>query len=289
MTRPVVQLHTTQQWLAQDQSLRALILQNIKLKDRLYRFLEAQNKRDNDLTEAKWIRCKRCSDSEYPGFLFLEPRYDGLHPSQIGHPCLLKIFNDMVGIQGEQRVEPRLRLIFDLGHAVHHMFQSYGEAGAWGPIYKKEVEVSSKFQPLAEQLMLEGHADADNILTIDIEGHPLYEVGLVHEYKTCNSNVFDKLKRPKPEHKQQAMLYGAALNRPVIVYLYLNKNDSNLADFPVEFEPALWDQLYIKAMFLKNTYDRGIPPQAEVGYHCRDCPYVFGCSAAKAAQAARRA
>jgi CRISPR/Cas system-associated exonuclease Cas4 (RecB family) len=288
MTRPIVQLHTTQQWLAQSVELRSFLLQNIKLKDRLYRHLEAQNKRDNELLEAKWVRCRKCSDSEYPGYVLLEPRYDGLHPSQIGHPCLLKVYNDMVGAPGAQRVEPRMRLLFDLGHAVHHMFQSYGEAGAWGPIYRKEVEVSGKFQQLAEQLMLEGHADADNVLTIDIEGHPLYEIGLVHEYKTCNSNIFDKLKRPKPEHKQQAMLYGAALDRPVIVYLYMNKNDSNLLDFPVEFEPPLWEQLYTKAALIKSFYDSGTPPPGEVGFHCRDCAYVYGCPAAKQAQAARR-
>jgi CRISPR/Cas system-associated exonuclease Cas4 (RecB family) len=287
MNRPIIQLHNTRQWLEQNPALRSLILQNIKLKDRLNRFLQEQNRRDNELVEAKWVRCKKCSDSQYPGYLLLEPRYDGLHPSQIGHPCLLKVFNDMVGAPGESKVEPRLRLIFDLGHAVHHMFQSYGEAGAWGPVYRKEVEISSSFQPLAEQLMLEGHADADNILTIDIEGHPLYEVGIVHEYKTINSNGFSKLKRPKPEHKQQAMLYGAALDRPVIVYLYLNKDDSNLADFPVEFEPELWAQLHQKASAIKSFYDKGIPPEGEVGFHCRDCPYVYTCPAAKAANSRR--
>jgi len=288
MTRPVVQLHTTQQWFEQNPALRSLILQNIKLKDRLYRFLEEQNKRDNAFREEKWVRCGKCRDSEYPGYLLMEPRYDGLHPSQIGHPCLLKVYNDMVGTAGETKIEPRIRLLFDLGHAVHHQFQSYGEGGAWGPIYKKEVEISAKYQSLAEQLMLEGHADADNILTIDIEGHPLYEVGIVHEYKTSNSRIFEKLKRPKPEHKQQAMLYGAALNRPVIVYLYMNKDDSNLVDFPVEFEPALWEQINSKAMVLKSFYDRKEPPPGDVGFHCRECPYVFGCPAARAAQAVRR-
>jgi len=287
MSRPIIQLHNTAQWLELQPALRSLILQNIKLKDRLYKFLQEQNKREDALIEAKWVRCKKCSDSQYPGYILLEPRYDGLHPSQIGHPCLLKVYNDMVGIAGVSKIEPRLRLIFDLGHAVHHMFQSYGESGAWGPVYRKEVEISSAFQPLAEQLMLEGHADADNILTIDIEGHPLYEVGIVHEYKTINSNGFSKLSRPKPEHKQQAMLYGAALDRPVIVYLYLNKDDSNLADFPVEFEPELWAKLHARASTIKRFYDSGIPPEGETGFHCKDCAYVYACPAAKAANTRR--
>ena len=289
MMRPTVQLHTIQQWQSQSPETRSFVLQHIKLKDRLYRFLEEQNKRDNAFNEAKWVRCRKCSDSEYPGYVLLEPRYDGLHPSQVGHPCLLKVYNDMVGVSGETKVEPRKRLLFDLGHAVHHQFQSYGEAGAWGPNYRKEVEVSSRFQDLAKQLMLEGHADADNILTINITDHPvIYEVGIVHEYKTTNSNIFEKLHRPKPEHKQQAMLYGAALNRPVIVYLYMNKNDSNLLDFPVEFEPTLWEQLFNKVSILKDYYDKTKPPPGETGFHCRECPYVYSCPTAKTAQAVRR-
>lgn len=106
MSRPVVKLHHTREWLGLNPALRSLILQNIKLKDRLFRFLEDQNKRENELVEAKWVRCKRCSDSQYPGYILLEPRYDGLHPSQIGHACLLKIFNDMVGAPGAQKIEP---------------------------------------------------------------------------------------------------------------------------------------------------------------------------------------
>lgn len=289
MTRPIIKLHNIAQWLEQPQQLRSLILQNIKLKDRLYRFLQEQSKRDNAFTEAAWAKCKRCSDSPYPGYVLLEPRYDGIHPSQIGHPCFLKVYNDMVGAVGEERIEPRLRLTFDIGHAVHHMFQSYGEAGAWGPLYKKEVEVSGQYQQLAADLMLEGHADADNILTIDVgDQYPLFEVGIVHEYKTANDNNFSKLKRPKPEHKQQAMIYGAALDRPVIVYLYLNKNDSNLTDFPVEFEPALWEPLRNKIATLKGFYDKSTPPPGETGFHCKECPYIFGCAYAKAAHAARR-
>lgn len=278
MSRPVVQLHTNEQWLELDPSIRPIILQNIKLKDRLYRFLLQKNMKAKDPNaEARWAPCNDC---EQRGWVLHKPRYPGIHPSQLPHPCLLRIYKEMVGEVGQEKIEARTQMIFDLGHAVHRMFQNYGEAGAWGPIYKKEVEISADYQRLAEQLMLEGHADADNILVIDdIPNSPIYEVGLVHEYKSINTNGYEKLNAPKPEHKQQALIYSAALNRPIVVYLYLNKNDSSLKDFPVAFNPELWARIENKARILNDHFDRGVAPEGTTGYHCQQCAYAFECPA----------
>lgn len=202
---------------------------------------------------------------------------------------MLKIYNDIIGMPGQEKVEPRLRLIFDLGHAVHHMFQTYGLNGAWGPNYQHEVEINGAHQDLADQLMIEGHADAENILIIDdIPDAPIYEVGLVHEYKTMNSNGFKNLKSPKPEHKVQGVLYSRTLNRPVTVYLYFNKDDANLADFPVQFDPGVWEHIQDKALLLRQHYDAKTPPQGSVGFHCQQCAYVYSCPDYRAAQPVRR-
>lgn len=286
--RPVIQLHTIQQWFAVDPGVRETIVQHIKLKDRLYKWLKERNERRlTPLQEPRWRPCHKC---ERRGWLLDEPRYPGIHPSQLPHECLLRIFNEMIAKEGRQKFEARQLLVFDLGHAVHAMFQSYGREGAWGPVYEPEAKVNGDLQQLAEDLMLEGSADADNILTIDdIPDSPyIYEVGIIHEYKSSNSNNFEKLTRPKPEHKTQAMLYSAARNRPITVYLYLNKDDSNIKDFPVQFDPVLWGNIEAKARRLRQYYDDyqkaclegGTPfedPPATVGYHCRDCQYSFNC------------
>lgn len=291
MSRPVIQVHTIEQWMTLDQQTRTLILQNIKLKDRLQRYLSALNEKpENNITEPTWVRCSKCSSSEHPGYILKEPRYDGIHPSQVVGPCMKKTYFDMIGAPGQERIEPRMRLIFDLGHAVHHMFQTYGLNGAWGSWYKHEVEISAEYQALASELMLEGHADAENILSIDdIPGSPyIYEVGLVHEYKSINDNGFSKLKAAKPEHKAQAIIYSKALNRPIVVYLYLNKNDSNLADFPVPFDPESWARSEAKSRLLIQHYENETPPAGEVGFHCRDCKYLYVCEDYRRAQPNKR-
>lgn len=280
-TRPTVQLHTIEQWFTLDQPVRVEILKALKIKDRLFSFLYGLNNRHSDehVQQAEWRRCSACYDSPHPGYYLAEPRYDGIHPSSIASECLYKIYLDMTGAPSQERVEAALRITFDIGKAVHSMFQDYGRRGAWGPRYAKEVPINGEYQQIAEALMIEGHADADNILTVDnIPGAPIFEVGVVHEYKTMRSNIFGKLTRPKPEHKQQAMIYAAALNRPVVVYLYLNKDDSNVLDFPVEFDPGVWSVMEGKARYLKEMYDKKTAPPASTGYQCKDCKYQKSCA-----------
>lgn len=274
MSKPVVQLHTIDQWFQVDPQIRALILKNLKLKDRLWKFL-GETIRMPAPTEPFWAPCKKC---DRRGWYEVHPRYPGIHPSQINNDCMLRLYNDVVGIEGQQRHEARMQLVFDLGHAVHAMFQSYGLKGAWGPYYIPEAPINGELQQLAEMLMIEGHADADTIITVDIEGSPvIYEVGVVHEYKTINTHGFSKLTRPKPEHLRQALIYSACLNRPVVAYLYFDKNDSNLVDFPVEFNPELWRIISAKIQMMVDFYKRGVAPQGDPGYHCQECPYVNSC------------
>lgn len=192
---------------------------------------------------------------------------------------MLKLYKELVGEDGQRKVEPRSQLIFDLGHAVHSMFQGYGKKGAWGPNYEPEAPIGGEIQELAERLMIEGHADADTTMLVEPPNSPvIYDVGIVHEYKTINSKNFAKLTRPKPEHKMQATIYSACLNRPVVVYLYFSKDDSNLADFPVEFDAQVWANVSGKIQTMLEFYRQGLPPKGEAGYHCQDCAYVNNCS-----------
>lgn len=283
MSKTVIQLHTIDQWMLVDKSIRQIILQHIRLKDRLLKFLKENYGKQKMVVQdqdAKWRPCKKCGQT---GWLLNEPRLPGIHPSQLPHPCLLKVYYEMDGKEAKEKLEARTMLIFDLGHAVHDMLQGYGRAGAWGPVYSHEARLTAELQELSEELMIEGHADAENILTIDdIPDSPyIYEVGLIHEYKSINTNGFEKLTRPKPEHKVQAMVYSACLNRPIVVYLYLNKNDCSLSDFPVAFDPEMWATIEGKSRLLKQHFIDKTPPPASTGFHCQQCAYVYDCAAYK--------
>ncbi|TXH10929.1 MAG: hypothetical protein E6R04_03945 [Spirochaetes bacterium] len=280
MTKPIVQVHTIDQWMEVDPEIRGLILKNIKLKDRLFKFLKDRNDSKGPTQKlGDWNPCAKC---ETKGWVPAEPRLPGIHPSQLPHPCMLKIYFELIGAPSSGSFEARLQLIFDLGHAVHDMFQSYGKSGAWGPIYTPEATISQTLQEKSEQLMIEGHADAENVLTVDIPGSSvLYEVGVIHEYKTMNNRNFEKLTQPKPEHKVQAMVYAACLNRPVVAYLYFNKDNQNLADFPVQFNTDLWVQIEAKALIILDAFKKKEPPPGSTGFHCQQCQFVLTCPAYK--------
>lgn len=280
--RQVVQIHSIAQWMSLAKEVQEMLLRTIKIRDRLWAFRLAKEQTKVDKTiEPGWKPCHRCDQR---GFVYIEGRKAGIHPSALGTSCTLKIYYEAMGVQQQVQHEARELLVFDLGTAAHDMFQSFGAQGAWGQHYRSEVSIGDT--PIAKELMIEGHADAENILVIDeIAEAPIFELGLVHEYKTINDNGFSDLKgRPKPAHIQQATVYSACLDRPIVVYMYLNKNNSNIADFSVPFNPSLWQQIANRAATVRDAVRNQTPPPADVGYHCKQCGYVYQCPAYAAAK-----
>lgn len=281
MSRPVIQLHTIEQWFAAPKETQDWVLRNLKVRDRLWSFIMAREQtKAQRQVEAGWVPCEKCDKR---GHVWKENRKTGIHPSALGTTCMLKVYNEAIGLPQNVQHEARVQLIFDLGSAAHNMLQDYGRAGAWGDRYVPEVSIGNT--PLAKSLMIEGHADADNILVIDESPDVIVEVGIVHEYKTINDNGYENLKnRPMPKHKQQAVIYSACLNRPVVVYLYFNKNNSNIQDFPLPFDNVLWEQMAAKAATVQKAVIEQTPPAADVGYHCKECGYVYQCEPYKLAK-----
>lgn len=277
-SRPVVLVHTIEQWMSLKDEVKKLILRNIMLKERLENWFKQRAKKPKS-KEPSVHTCLACDGK---GQFVKYPRMPGIHPSQIStSECDLKLYYDMIGMEEERDIDFRLQLIFDLGHAAHGMFQNYGIAGAWGDRYKAEVPIREDLQEIAHQLYLEGSADAENILVIDdIPNHEfIYEVGIVHEYKTINSSGFSRLSGPKPAHKFQGTIYCAALNRPITVYLYLNKDDSNILEYPVSFDANLWNGIYARSVGLNSFYEKDLPPPGKFNKHvCSSCGYRKICT-----------
>lgn len=277
MSRQVIQLHTIPQWFQVDPAIRSILLQNIKVKERLNRFLVASQQKPPLAPEGKLVPCNQCGGT---GEIHKSPRHPGIHPSQVIGACLLKVYWQLLGIEEVSSFNAKTLLIFDIGHAVHHMFQTYGQHGAWGEYYVPEIKITDGSHELATELFIEGHADADTVMVIDdIPNAPVYEVGIVHEYKTINKANFGKLTRPKPEHKQQATIYSTVLNRPVVVYLYLCKDDSTMRDFPVEFDQGLWEVIKAKIVTIIQHYDSGVEPPASPSFGCGECGFFNRCAA----------
>jgi hypothetical protein len=274
--REIVKVHTIAQWQELTKEVQIEILRNIRLKGRLLEWLDLQNSKPKQLEH----HTAECMDCGGVGAVIKYARLPGIHASQIGSSCMLKLYKDMEGAEAKKVVDSKLQLVFDLGHAAHRMLQGYGLRGAWGKHYKPETRINEELQTRAHEYFIESSADADTILTIDdISNTFIYEVGIIHEYKTINSNGFKNLTGAVPKHKQQAILYQYTLDRPITAFLYLNKDTCDIKDFVSSWDSDLWTATETKLAVLNRLYDSGIEPPGHTGFHCKDCEYSFNCSA----------
>lgn len=295
----MLEIKTIDEFLALPSNLRDEIQKAMKTKDRLEAFLRSQNKRTGNtqrvVTEPHWEKCKRCSHWGQPGWVWVEEhqRNDAdIHPSQIDK-CLKFLWHSCMGDADklEEFIDPRLQMIFDIGHAWHETVQTYGRKGAWGKPewYRPEVEMDPDavtfdghpVMPLAQQYWIRGHVDAvlDRYEIDNVPGIGPVAIRVVHEYKTINSNGYQKLNRPQPKHKRQATMYAAVFNAPIVVYLYTSKDDCKTADFPVPFDHTIWNEIVQKIYKTQHYVNLGTPPPWEETSaslnpsECMDCGF----------------
>lgn len=277
---------------------REEIQKALRVRDRLDEWLDKTvNVKRQPLLQAEWKKCRGCGP-EYPGWVLHEPRNNSdIHPSQV-NKCSKKLWFDCAGYthEAEEYIEPRLQRTFDLGHAWHHTVQSYGRAGAWGDKneYHDEVEIDpdklgsdgQPVLPVAHHLWIRGSVDAiiDRYIVPAVPTLGDVVVRMVHEYKTINSGGYSNLRKPKPEHKWQSMIYAAVFDVPLVVPLYLNKDTSAQIDYPLPFDVALWQTIEAKLLKVKYWVENNIvPPWEETSAvkdpaECKQCGYFKLCA-----------
>jgi hypothetical protein len=299
----MLEIMTIGDFMALHPTQREEIQKALKVRDRLDKWLDYTiNAKRPPMLQAEWKKCRFCDEAgavhnEAGCWALSEPRDNSdIHPSQVTK-CIKKLWYDCAGFtqQAEEIIDPRTQRTFDLGHAWHHTVQGYGRRGAWSDPsdYRDEVPFDPdmvtergdpKF-PVAKQFLLHGSVDAI-ISRYIIPQVPMLGdvmVRMVHEYKTINSNGFQNLKKPKPEHKWQAMIYAAVFDIPLVVFLYLNKDTSAQIDYPISFDPILWGQIQQKIEIVKYYLQVEQMPPWDITSavrdpaECKQCGYVKIC------------
>lgn len=297
-------INTVSEFFELSSQQRYDIQRSIQARARLDAWLEQADFRERENYERikrGEVKSKPCKYCDGTGEHHVEVRESNdIHPSQLSK-CIKLLWYYAMGLAHlaeVQTIEPRLKRIFDLGHAWHDMMQSYGERGAWRhpnepsgllSTYEREVAIDpdNESMPIACDFRLRGAADAVmvNYFVPNVPNVGDVLIRIVHEYKTMKSTVFDQLRRPKPEHLEQATTYSAALNAPLVVYFYLNKNTSDIADYVVPFDHGLWDQVARKLETVLNHRDAGVPPAWELtaaaqpgNRECYECPFRRHCN-----------
>lgn len=305
----MLEINTIQDFYALSQEQRGDICRNIKTIERLKGYLQTLNdEKPKEEKPPEWIPCKRCETKGWILDEHEERNNADIHASTI-HRCMKYIWyscNDYV-FEAKRNISPESRLIFDHGHALHHMLQTYGKKGAWGspldyqpeaiilPNEQEAIEKRAHILPEAIKYRIRSSVDAVlwKYIVPDIRGIGDVSIRLIHEYKSIGPGKpkkdgglyggFADLKGPKLEHKQQAMIYSHVFNVPIVVFIYYNKGNDQLIDFPVPYESLTWN--YVRSRIdkiLAYVEDKTPPPWEYTSAimnpsECTNCDYLHIC------------
>lgn len=282
-----------------DEYYRVAILKALDTKTRLIDWLDKKARQPVKWHKHKFRgKCRECGGTGVYEHIPRDSR--DIHPSQITK-CLKKIcFDCSVStvvdedgdripfyVYSEEYVEPYSRMIFDQGSGLHSQYQGYGLQGAWGKGYSIETEINPDKGnlPLAEAYWVRGSVDAFlDPYEINVPEMGPVAIRVIHEYKSMNDHNYTAAKSAKPDHKWQASIYARIFDIPIVVYLYINKDNNKLADYPVAFDFHLWDAIEKKIDKVQYYVNRNqVPPWEETAAvhnprECTTCPYLRICN-----------
>lgn len=181
-----------------------------------------------------------------------------IHPSEFSiRSCDRIIGYGLMGTEERPNISPKLRRIFDTGHALHDVVQE-AMRGCLED-FEDEVKVHD------EALRIRGHCDG----VTKPKGYEIKSIGM---------NGAAKLTSPKAAHRRQATLYGKILGLDSIIYLYINKETGEIEEFEKDLEQDMWTKMATRAQNIVNTVEEGkLPPRPESTSECGECKYQWVC------------
>ena len=193
------------------------------------------------------------------------------HPSQLLDGCLRQMVYDINGTIPSDKVSRHvgaaLQRTFDVGTWYHIYMQCI--------LYKIGYLAQAEVPVVNKEKFLNGKADG--LFKEEVFGEKV-----VLEIKTMNNwNYTKAVFRPFKKHEFQASLYARELGAKKVLYLYINKDTSEIKDFLM---PINEEQLEIadKKMnaAIKHAKDGTLPSRSCEGKFCDNafaCPFASLC------------
>lgn len=225
----------------------------------------------------------------YEQFLAEEPkdgdkRSPGIHASECSD-CKRKLVYSILQTPRQDKAAPVWRKRFKIGHAVHDMFQKDFHRMAGRSDFQIDFVDEVSIAPdkgLYNAAKWDIYSHCDGIFTIkDAAGNPIIRVVL--EIKTSAPDDYEKLKKPKEEHVNQAHVYMACLNVPLTWFLYYNKGNQNYTSsdnpsFFIRYDPKVWAKLETRFEEVHTFAAMNTLPDREESILCEFCPFSYECN-----------
>jgi len=154
------------------------------------------------------------------------------------------------------KIEPGLRRVFDMGHAVHEVIQRL--------MHQKSEEFESETKAVVQNTLISG--SCDGVLSPE---------GL--EIKSISNAGFLKLKSPKSDHKKQGATYARAFGLSKMLFVYYDKKTGDYACFYDTPSEENANETVARALRVeKMAKEERLPPR-KVGWGCDTCAYKYTC------------
>ena len=225
-----------------------------------------------------------------------EPRAGGcFHPSEIStetNICQRKMYFQKGSVKKDATFvnftsDNRMMRLVDLGTMMHLYIQENLDRA--GVLLDFEVEID------APEYGIMGKMDGKVEFVGQDDYGDYYEPEVMAlEVKTINEYGFKALRKPKDEHKKQASIYGHFLGLKRILFLYYNKNTSDIKLYVEKVDDDYVEGFKLLAgniikMFNRNvrthrtsdvSYHEDIPKKvcnARTNNRAMDCPFADYC------------
>lgn len=214
-------------------TLGASTTRSFKLQDLLHDYLLKKNEED---------------DGRNTGFL---------SPSSLCiSKCDRRMWYKRKKYKRQANIEPNLRRIFDMGHAVHDVIQTLVHEGS--PEFRSEVTAT-----LAPSI--KGSCDG-------------VEADEGMEIKSISNKGYHSVRGPKTPHHRQGSIYGAALNLKKVLYVYYNKSTGDVKTVYKAVDHKYVGSIVERAQNIEDKIEQGEIPERSAGYGCLTCPYKIPCN-----------
>jgi len=210
-------------------------------------------------------------------------RRPGIHASELCS-CKRHVVYTLYATEKKKVTKKDMQKRFNVGNAIHDMLQSdfakLARRSGGFITFNKEVKVHET--ELAKKYDID--SSCDGIFEFwEKTGSGVAEVflriGL--EIKSKSPDEYAKMKEPEKKHIEQATLYQACLDLPLVWYVYWNKGNQNYTPmtFPWlrKFDGAIWARMEQRAKESLHAADTEKLPDREEGFHCTWCPYAWTC------------
>lgn len=211
-------------------------------------------------------------------------RKPGIHASELAS-CKRHVVYTLYATEKRKVTKKDMQKRFNVGNAIHDMLQSdfARMASRSGGYVTFTPEVKVEHTELAKKYDI--HSSCDGVFEFwekkeDGTGIQVFlRIGI--EIKSKSPDEYAKMKEPDPQHVNQAHLYQACLDLPLVWYVYWNKGNQNYTPMTSpwlrKFDHAIWAKQEQRAKEALEAAEKEVLPDREEGFHCTWCPYSWTC------------